>query len=71
MSSAYDVEPYWLHCKLDSISVFPGMKLRSLVPNFHIDVSVSDLHIPTIIPLIVLLQNRWNDRGKCKSLTDT
>jgi hypothetical protein len=24
------------------------MKLRGLVPNFHIHVSVSDLHIPTI-----------------------
>jgi hypothetical protein len=28
--------------------MFPEMKLRDLVPNFHIHVSVSDLYIPTI-----------------------
>jgi hypothetical protein len=28
------------------------MKLRGLVPNFHIHVSVSDLYISTISPLI-------------------
>ena len=30
------------------IYVFPEMKLRSLVPNFHILVSVTDLNIPAI-----------------------
>ena len=30
------------------------MKLRGLVPNFHIHVSVSDLYIPTIGPPILL-----------------
>jgi hypothetical protein len=34
-----------LHCKEDPICVFPEMKLRGLVPNFHIHVSVSDLCI--------------------------
>jgi hypothetical protein len=39
-----------LHYKQDPIDVFPYMKLGSLVPNFHIHVSVSDLHLfsPTI-----------------------
>ena len=32
-----------LHCKEDLIYVFPEMKLRGLVPNIHINVSVSDL----------------------------
>jgi hypothetical protein len=30
------------HCKKDQIYVFPEMKLCGLVPNFHIDVSLSD-----------------------------
>jgi hypothetical protein len=30
------------------------MKLRGLVPNFYIHVSVSDLYIPTIGPPILL-----------------
>ncbi len=37
-------------CKQDSIYVFPQMKLRGLVPNFHIHLSVSNLY-------------RWIDRG--------
>jgi hypothetical protein len=41
----------------------PEMKLRGLVPNFHIHVSVSDLYIPTIGPPILLQQNRWTDRA--------
>jgi hypothetical protein len=35
-----------LHKK--SKKIFPEMKLRGLVPNFHIHVSVSDLYIPMI-----------------------
>jgi hypothetical protein len=31
-----------LHCKQDPIYVFPEMKLRGLVPNSHIHVSLSD-----------------------------
>jgi hypothetical protein len=33
------------------------MKLRGLVPNFHIHVSMSDLYIPTIGPPILQQQN--------------
>jgi hypothetical protein len=47
-----------VHCTQDRIYVFPEMKLRGLVPNFHIHVSVSDLYIPTIDPPI-LLQQSW------------
>jgi hypothetical protein len=43
------------------------MKLRGLVPNFHIHVSVSDLYIPTIGPPI--LQQPIVEIYK--SLTDT
>jgi hypothetical protein len=32
-----------LRCKEDPIYVIPEMKLRGLVPNFHIHVPVSDL----------------------------
>jgi hypothetical protein len=35
-----------LHCKEDPIYVFSELKLRSLVPNFHIHVSESDLYFP-------------------------
>ncbi len=46
-------------------------KLRSLSPNFHIHVSVSDLYIPTI-GLPILLQEIWEPiMGICKFLTDT
>jgi hypothetical protein len=47
----------------DPIYVFPEMKLRGLVPNSYIHVSVCDLCIPTIRPPILLQQNRWTDRG--------
>ncbi len=40
------------------------MKLRGLVPNFLIHVSVSDLYIHRIGPLILLQQNRQTDRGR-------
>ncbi len=33
------------HYKEDPIYVFPEMKLRGRVPNFHIHVSVSDLYV--------------------------
>jgi hypothetical protein len=38
-------------------------KLRSLSPNYHIHVSVSDLYTPRIGPHIFLQQNRQADRG--------
>jgi hypothetical protein len=34
------------HCTENPIYVFPEMKLRFLVPNSYIPVSVSDLYIP-------------------------
>jgi hypothetical protein len=40
------------HCKQDPIYVFPEMKLRGLVPNFYIHVSVSDLYIPLFIQFV-------------------
>jgi hypothetical protein len=46
------------HCKEGPIYVFPDIKLRGLVPNVHIRVSVSDLNIATIGPPILLQQNR-------------
>ncbi len=33
------------YCKQDPIYAFPEIKLRGLVPNFHIHVPVSDFHI--------------------------
>ncbi len=59
-----------LHTALqsDPIYVFTEMKLRDLVPNFHIHVTVSNLYIPTISPPILLQQPMM---GIYKSLTDT
>ncbi len=51
------------HWKQDPIYVFPEMKLRGLVPNFSIHVSMSDLCIPIIGPPILLQQNRRTARG--------
>jgi hypothetical protein len=39
---------YAMQCKEDPIYVFREMKLRCLVPNFHNDVSLTDLYNPTI-----------------------
>jgi hypothetical protein len=49
-----------LHCFENPIYVFPGMKLRGLVPNSYIDVFVSDLYIPRIGLPIWRQQNRQN-----------
>jgi hypothetical protein len=48
-----------LHSTENSKQIFPEMKLRGLVPNFHIRVFVSDLHIPTIGPPIFLVDRSW------------
>ncbi len=37
------------------------MKLRGPAPNFYINLSVSDLFIPTIGPPIFLQENRWTE----------
>jgi hypothetical protein len=43
-----------VHCKEDPIYVFTEMKLRGLVPNSYIHVSVSDLYITTIgLPIVL------------------
>jgi hypothetical protein len=44
-------------------TVFPEMKLCSLVPKSYIHVSVSDLYIPRIGQPIWLQQNRQTDPG--------
>jgi hypothetical protein len=51
---------YCLHCKEDPIYVFPEMKLRGLVPNSYILVSVSYLQ-----------QNRQADPGNAEIAHDT
>jgi hypothetical protein len=52
-------------CTANALSqIFPEMKLRGLIPNFHIDVSVRDLYISTIGPKHNnVQQNRRTDRG--------
>jgi hypothetical protein len=47
-----------VHCTENPIYVFPEMKLRSLVPNYYIHVSVRDLYIPRIGLPICLQKNR-------------
>jgi hypothetical protein len=47
------------------------MKLRGLVPNFRIHVSVSDLYIPTIGPPILLQYNKQAHRSWENLLTPT
>ena len=53
-----------VHCTENPINVFPEIKLRGLVPNSYIHVSVRDLYIPRIGLPIWLQQNRqtypWN-----------
>jgi hypothetical protein len=45
---------------------FQKKELCGLSPHFHIQVSVSDLYIPTIGPPIFLKQNRQTDPGIIK-----
>jgi hypothetical protein len=49
------------HCKEDPIYVFLEMKLRGLIPSFHIHVSVNGLYITTIVLLFsaAKLEDRW------------
>ncbi len=61
-----------LHCKEDPIYGFPEMKLRGLVPNFHI-LCFCERFIYTLDRTTCLAAaNRQTDIGKkyCKSLTD-
>ncbi len=43
-----------MHWKQDPFYVFAEMILRGLVPDFYVQVSVSDLFIPAIGPPILL-----------------
>ncbi len=59
------------HCTENLKQIFPETKLRGLVPNFYIDVSVSNLYISTIGPPILLQQNTVGGPIIYKSLTNT
>jgi hypothetical protein len=50
-----------VHCKENHIYIFLFWELRSLSPNFHIHVPVSDLYITRIGPLISLQKNMLTD----------
>jgi hypothetical protein len=52
-----------VHGNENPIYVFPEKELRSLSPNFHIHVSVSDFYIPRIGPHIFLQQKRQTNCG--------
>jgi hypothetical protein len=52
------------------INIFPGRKLRGLVTNFHIHLTVSDLYFSMIGLTILLQQNRGTVVEIYKSLTD-
>ncbi len=52
-----------MHCTENPIYVFLEMKLCSPVPNFYIQVSVSDLYIPRIDMPNWLQQNRQTNPG--------
>ncbi len=55
-----------------SKQIFPEKEYRGLSPNFHIHVSVSDLYIPTIGGLPILLEEICGPiLGLYKLLTDT
>ncbi len=53
--SSYSSSITSTHCNEDQIYVFSEieMKLRGLIPNFHIHVSVGDLYVPRILPPIL------------------
>jgi hypothetical protein len=50
-----------VRCTENTIYVFPKMKQGSLISNFYIHVSVSDLYFPRIGLPIWLQQNRQTD----------
>ncbi len=60
-----------MHCNENPIYVFLFWELRSLSPNFHIHVSVSNLYIPRIGPHISYSRIDRSLVGIYKSLTDT
>jgi hypothetical protein len=60
-----------LHCNGNSVYIFLFWELRGLSPNFHINVSVSDLYIPRIDPHISSSRKGIPIVGIYNSLTDT
>jgi hypothetical protein len=58
-----------IHCNENPIYVFLFWGLRGLSPNIHIYVSVSDLSIPRIGPLIWLQQNMTDRSWKYINLS--
>ncbi len=58
------------HCKENPIYVFPEKKLRGLIPNLYIHLSVSDLYIPLSVHLFSFSQIGRPTVGIYKSLTD-
>ncbi len=51
------------HNTENSKQIFPEKKLRGLGPNFHFNVSVSDLYIPTVGLPILLQERMWTYSG--------
>ncbi len=49
-----------------SKQIFPEKELCGLSPDFHVHVSVSDLHIPTIGLPILLEEIMWTNPGNIK-----
>jgi hypothetical protein len=50
----------------NSIHIFPEIKLRGLVPNSYILVSVSDLYLPATGPPILLGHRYMNGHRNCE-----
>ncbi len=51
--------------KLCGLVLFPKQNYNVLSPNFHIHVTVSDLHIPRMGLSFLLQPNRQTDPGNC------
>jgi hypothetical protein len=60
-----------IHFTENSKQIFPEIKLRGLVPNSYIHVSVGDLYIPMINPQMQYSKIGEPIEGLYKSLTDT
>jgi hypothetical protein len=60
----FEVTTLQRHYTENSKQICPEMKLRGLVPNSYIHVSVSDLYIPTIGLPILTQENRWGGQLK-------
>jgi hypothetical protein len=60
-----------MHCPEKSKQIFPKIKLCSLIPNFYLHVSVSDLYIPTIGQKTLYIKIGGPSVGIHKWLIDT